>query len=271
MLLDQLFSAAATRRHIVPPIPQDRPSTRLATSKLIAALVAALGLTAAALAAEIRRRKLRRLYRLDDIDDDDRIEQQATEIARGADFSAIGAVVGVTAVALGAVALDVAARQIDRLNQFADLRAIVPGAQRAALDLAQTHAGEMVTGISETTRDMIRAAIVRGLADGQTTDQIADAIATDSAFSPERAALIARTEISSISNSAALSAMKLARDKGNLPLKKIWLVDGDPCDECADCADEIADLDDDFSCGADSPPLHPNCMCQLGSTLGGDD
>ena len=43
--LDHLFAAPA-RRHVIPPIPHDRPSTKYATAKITAALMAR-GYTAA--------------------------------------------------------------------------------------------------------------------------------------------------------------------------------------------------------------------------------
>jgi hypothetical protein len=126
--------------------------------------------------------------------------------------------------------------------------------------------------ISDSTRDMLRDVISSGLYQGETAEQIEIDILSSTIFSPDRAALIAKTEISSITNDVALGAFRQAQGLG-IPLQKSWIVGSDdPCDDCAaNAADGPIDLDDTFSSGDDAPPQHPRCGCSLVSVTPADD
>lgn len=134
---------------------------------------------------------------------------------------------------------------------------------------AENQAAELVSQVDETTRDAIRDAVADGLAEGLTADEIADRIEgiADSgglaAFSEERAALIANTEIANANSAGALAGYKEARDSGVNVLKE-WLTDDDPCDVCQENADAGAiELDDVFPSGDDAPSAHPRCLCAV--------
>lgn len=289
---DQMF-AAAPRRHVadhigvVPPLPHDRPSTIFAIAKITAALIAAFGIAAAAIAAEIRRqRELKRQYRLDDSGDDDQIERQAGQIARSADLSPLHAIIPVVGFALGAVALDQISRMLGRLGDFA---ALGPDAERIARDLVRNRSAELVGmkydddgdlvpnpdakwAITDTTRTMLRDIIATGIEQNQNTDQIADAVAGATAFSPARARTVAITEVASIDGLSALASFKLANTNGRIKLRKSWICGGDnPCELCLTNQDDGAiDLDDEFSGTGDSaPPGHVGCFCFIAAA--GDD
>jgi HK97 family phage portal protein len=42
-----------------------------------------------------------------------------------------------------------------------------------------------------------------------------------------------------------------------------WIVDGKPCEECQQNANEVVAVGDAFPSGAELPPVHPNCQCQV--------
>lgn len=117
--------------------------------------------------------------------------------------------------------------------------------------------------ISDTTREMLRGVIGKGLEDNIGTPAIADAIQKAAAFSEARADLIARTEVSNANEQSKLTGWRLARDQG-VALKKSWMTSGNEncCETCAaNEAQGTIDLDDDFQSGDDAAPAHPNCMC----------
>ncbi|MGO9773372.1 MAG: phage minor head protein, partial [Roseiarcus sp.] len=134
----------------------------------------------------------------------------------------------------------------------------------AALAWAKQHAAELVSQISDTTRDDVRSAIADGIASNLSTAEIADAIADLGAFSDARALLIAETEIATANSQGALAGYKQASADG-VEVMKEWLVAADDvCDDCQDNADAgPIDLDEDFPSGDDAPPGHPHCRCAL--------
>ncbi len=142
---------------------------------------------------------------------------------------------------------------------------------------AQTRAAELVgkklvdgqlvqsptAGITETTRELLRGTITKGLADNIGSRAILDEIRANYAFSDVRAKMIAHTEINRANSQGSLEAAREAEDVG-IKVQKLWLLGQDPCDECLENADEGAiALDEDFSSGDDAPPAHPNCYCSL--------
>ena len=138
---------------------------------------------------------------------------------------------------------------------------------------AEDRAAELVSQVDETTRDAIRDAVADGLAEGLTAAEIADRIADVGeagvgAFSDERAALIANTEIANANSAGALDGYRAARDSGVDVLKE-WLTDDDPCFVCQENADAgpIA-LDDTFPSGDDAPSAHPRCLCAISPVVG---
>lgn len=134
--------------------------------------------------------------------------------------------------------------------------------------------------IDQGTRDRLRLVIAAGLASNDGLDAITQRIEQDFAFSPERADLIARTEISRANEQAKLDGWRDIASHG-VRVRKSWLTVGDDRvdeDICGPNEDEgPIDLDEDFQSGDDAPPGHPNCRCVLileldeGTDEGGDD
>lgn len=117
--------------------------------------------------------------------------------------------------------------------------------------------------IDQATRDELQRIIAKGLEDNIGKGEIEDLIENSLAFSPERAALIANTEIGTANSQGALDGYKSARDIG-INIKKVWVADEDPCIECQENDDAgPIDLDDTFPSGDDSPLAHPGCECVL--------
>jgi hypothetical protein len=264
--------------------PHERSSVIRARAAIGAVVGAALTATATEAAAKIRRRKLRR--EADQLDDDDQVEINPDEITKGVDLTSIITPVG---LALAYVAMDQVSRTLGKLG---DLAATEPDAARAAVAMGHNRAAALVGkryaddgslqdnpnpkwSITSATREMLHDTIAKGIAQGQSVDEIADAIAGSTAFSPARAMTVAQTEVSAIDNGAALSAFRTAHATGRVKLKKTWVTGGDdPCQDCLDNEADSADgipLDDDFADGSDAPPGHPNCWCFIAALDGDSD
>ncbi len=132
-----------------------------------------------------------------------------------------------------------------------------------ARDWAQDHAAELVTQINDTTRDQVQQAIVDGYENNLSVAEIAGSIEDLGAFSEDRAALIASTEVRFANSYGALEGYRTARD-GGVELMKQWLAGPGACDDCQANEDQGAiDLDEEFDSGDDAPPAHPNCRCAV--------
>lgn len=120
--------------------------------------------------------------------------------------------------------------------------------------------------ISDTVRDEIRAAVADAVESGDSAAELGDRIRSLPSFSPERATLIARTEIIRAHGQGQLAALKAS----GVVEKKGWSTSTEPtvCDECQANEDEGAvDIEDEFPSGDDAPPAHPACMCALIAVL----
>lgn len=209
------------------------------------------------------------------------------DIAKAADLSAFEEVILDTANALGvsaeAVATEVLARiGVDsgaELVNVVNARAVDQARQIAAnmIGMRWNADGELVEAkrasyrIDETTRAMIRKIVADGLEENIGNEEIAANIESAAAFSAERAALIAHTEIAIVNSMASLMSYKGARDDLGLNIKKEWLLGENPCDICIANNDQGAiDLDEAFQSGDDAPPAHPNCECAVSPVLDDD-
>lgn len=122
------------------------------------------------------------------------------------------------------------------------------------------HVGDMVKGITETSKTNLRAEIKAGVAAGESEAEIAKRIRVLSdEWSDWRADRIARTEVGSAFGAAHDQA---ARQIG-VPMTKTWVATGDSRtrDEHAGMDGETVELDDSFSNGASTAPHGVNCRC----------
>jgi HK97 family phage portal protein len=116
--------------------------------------------------------------------------------------------------------------------------------------------------ITESTRTMLRDLVTKAEQEGWSGDKLANEIVSDYAFSPARAATIARTEAAMADTAGNMIAWK----KSGVVQGKKWLLSNDhpQADECNDNADAgVIALDDAFPSGALAPPDHPNCECDV--------
>lgn len=154
-----------------------------------------------------------------------------------------------------------AARDVARSHGIAfDL--VVPG----SLSYARRHSAELVTNIGKTTRERIRIALRDGLEEGDSIPDLAKRIRESTAFSPERATLIARTEATEILNGSQLAGLEsYAASDPTQTVEKSWLSARD-----RDVRKEHQLLDDGqwlaiertFDNGR-THPGEPNCRCTL--------
>lgn len=140
-----------------------------------------------------------------------------------------------------------------------------------AADWARAHAGELIDGISETTRDAIKEFLADAFEGDEPMDELQSKI-EDLLGDEDRADLIADTETMDAANSGQREAWDQAVDEGLLTgdEQRVWITTDDDalCDDCDSMDGETADMDGEYSNGAgDGPPLHPLCRCTEGIEL----
>ena len=173
------------------------------------------------------------------------------------------------AAALGSVYGDSGRIAIAQMG-VSDRSKLVNQVNERAVAWAKTHAADLVGrsedpvwALTDSTRDMIRGTIATGMSDNLSAEDIADLLEDAYAFSPERAGLIAMTEIAQANSEGALDGYREAADIG-VKVRKSWLMLEDACPVCQENADEgPIDLEEEFSSGDMTPPGHPNCRCVL--------
>lgn len=129
-----------------------------------------------------------------------------------------------------------------------------------AVEWAEKQAADLVTGLDETTADLLSDAVAEGIEEqlgvAGTSRLIRDAI-DDMAVS--RAAMIASTEMNRAMSTATVEKLN------NLGVEyKRIILSPEACDICVDneAAGPIP-IDDDFDSGDAYPPFHPNCRCAV--------
>lgn len=160
------------------------------------------------------------------------------------------------------------------------LRALAPKKKMGQVDIefddenpdavawAKQHAAELITNISETTRERIKDEVVGAFKEGVSPKDLADAL--DAIVNDEdRAELIARTETMTAANEGQRQAWDQAVDKGLLTgdEKREWIATGDKdtCDQCSELDGTVIGMDDEYpNDGGDGPPAHVFCRCSEG-------
>lgn len=138
--------------------------------------------------------------------------------------------------------------------------------------IAQEAIRRRITGVSETTRSLIIAAISSGYANGDTIDAIAESILDAlPGISKWRAEMIARTETHAAANWGAQEAAKAT----GLKMRKEWNASGDENtrDTHAEADGQVVGMDERFDVGdarlaypgdPDGPPEETiNCRCAV--------
>ncbi|MDG3442435.1 phage portal protein [Nitrospirillum amazonense] len=131
---------------------------------------------------------------------------------------------------------------------------------------AEAHGAELVTGLSNTTRDALRRKIVQAEQEGWSVERLKRAIIEDYAFSPARARLIAKTELSDADHMGNLIGWRAANEAMGAGLRKGWVLGPNEvhCPAClANAEAGPLDLDEPFPSGDVAPTAHPHCDCDL--------
>jgi hypothetical protein len=176
---------------------------------------------------------------------------------------------------------EVAAKQLHGLRTAEDLR-VAKGSDRVklrftfnvtdqrAVDWADRHAAELVTRISETTRENINNTIAELLESGDWDDAYGDLL--DAVGDDARARLIARHETMAAVSEGQRQAWEQATDEGLLTgdESRVWIVTPDDklCSICEGLEDKKAKLGEpyvgDDGEEYDGPPAHVQCRCTEG-------
>jgi HK97 family phage portal protein len=134
--------------------------------------------------------------------------------------------------------------------------------QPGLLAYVEQHAAELVTQVTDTTKQAIRDALAEGLLEGEGIPELTKRIADIGAFGDSRAELIARTETVAVTNGAQVQSMsRWAAENGGTVTKR-WLSAGDGRVRPAHRAlnGEVRGIDEAFSNGLQHP-AEPNCRC----------
>jgi hypothetical protein len=138
-----------------------------------------------------------------------------------------------------------------------------------AVAWADRHAAELITQISETTREDINNAITDALEHGNLDEAYDEILAA--VGDTDRAEMIARTEVMTAVHEGQREAWGQAVENGLLPddAQAVWIATEDACPECEALDGEVRDLDGEYSDGSDGPPAHPRCRCTESISLQG--
>ena len=185
------------------------------------------------------------------------------------------------------VMADAGARaMLESLEAFPEVKDILKDADEAeanplAVRAAQSAADRMSLSVSDNAARYIADTVARGIDEGQTIDEMADAIAESRGISRERATMIARTESAYAYTEGRIEAAK----ESGVVIGKRWLVSPDACEFCEAAARQYGaktiPLDTPFytvgttltgTAGGtmrltyrdvQGAPLHPNCRCDV--------
>lgn len=137
------------------------------------------------------------------------------------------------------------------------------------IDWADKHAAELITGITETTRENINNAVAELQETGDWQDSYDEILAA--VGDTDRADLIARHETMLAANEGQRQGWDQAVDDGLLTgdEKRVWIATEDDriCPICEELDGTKADIDGVYEAGGeeyDGPPAHVQCRCTEG-------
>jgi HK97 family phage portal protein len=142
---------------------------------------------------------------------------------------------------------------------------IFGGKDPDAVKWATEHAADMLSKdgasgqLAEATREMVRQTLAKALADDASHTGLADLLEQSYAFSPERAELIATTEIRNAQGKGAYIGASAVGMKA-----KRWLLSNDEgiCIACQrNAKQEWIPIEQPFHSGDAAPIAHPHCRC----------
>lgn len=160
-------------------------------------------------------------------------------------------------------AADYAADAVAHVGAYvadAEMEAILTQANERAVAWAEQRVGNLITDVSNTTRDAVNELTASAIENGWTNDELSAELVDAFGFSETRADLIARTETAFAETAGTLEGYRAS----GVVEGKEWSVGGDPCDDCEALDGVVVGLDEDFPGeGGDGPPAHPRCECSV--------
>lgn len=143
-------------------------------------------------------------------------------------------------------------------------------ASQAAIDWADKHAGELIDGISETSREAINNATAELLETGDWSEALDEILAA--VGDPDRARLIARNESMIAVHEGQREAWDQAVESGLLEgdEEREWIVVGDEkvCPICQSLEGKTAKIGQSYISDEgeayEGPPAHVSCRCSEG-------
>lgn len=135
--------------------------------------------------------------------------------------------------------------------------------QPGLLEYVERHAAALVKEIDATTRSDIASTLRAGLELGESVDDLTKRIEESGAFAPSRAELIARTEVTTVTNNAGRDSLSTWSKEAGRKTEKSWLSARDdrvrPEHRALD-NDTWLPIDSKFANGLQAPG-EPNCRC----------
>jgi SPP1 gp7 family putative phage head morphogenesis protein len=134
---------------------------------------------------------------------------------------------------------------------------------KAVKKWAKKYSGELVGGITDTTKDILQKKLADWIESGKPLGDLIKDI--EPMFDAPRAKMIATTEVTkafSEGNQASWKASEVVDGKK-------WMTAQDDlvCPICGPLSEVEADLNGDFEGEYDGPPAHPNCRCWLSPVI----
>jgi HK97 family phage portal protein len=128
----------------------------------------------------------------------------------------------------------------------------------------EREAAFLITSVTDTTKQAVRGALKEAFDAGEGVAAAARRIREATAFSRDRAKLIARTETTRVFNGAPMEALAQYGQTTGSKFLKVWnaTLDDRTRDEHAAMHDEAVAIDQPFSNGLMAPG-EPNCRCML--------
>lgn len=126
---------------------------------------------------------------------------------------------------------------------------VVGSALNRILNFVRARVGARITGINQTTREKVQAAVAEGVERGLSPRELGDLIEGSAAFDEYRAEMIARTETAYAYNDSAIQSYR------ELDVEKVEVIDGDADDVCAPVNGATWTMDEALA----NPVGHPNC------------
>lgn len=274
----KLAYARLAKRGKRKPIPFHRAATKKGNAALKKKMVTILDKTNKEVCAEIGRKITKRFVK-DAVEDN---ANKAKKISDSLSLDSLTEVAYLVPSTLAEIAEDSAFYVLAQIGVKEDSK-IVDRVFDRAVTYAKDRAAEMVGKkwvdgelvdnpnakwvITDTTREEIKTIITNGLNDNIGKQAIIKNIQEATAFSKERADMIASTEIGTANSKGALEGYREARDLG-VKLKKTWIPDDDPCPECEENSKAgPIDLEGLFPSGDECPLAHPGCECVLSAVV----